>query len=361
MYYPPEKKESTKPSLKRNIAKGPSYGSEENSCEQNDDLFLEQLETFDKHGKIRFYEALTAEPKTQPQSNNRTDRGLITQNSDTSRVTKSGNFCYGSTLSDKHKIILKEVENSPYSITPKEISSNTGLKAATVRKYLRDLEKGRLVKRKFRGHYVSMKNLVTNDRRMVHGFPEVKVHSVRFRVVDVGGGERSWCRDFGVLKLKFVVHGNRTAEVFVDCGKGVSLDYVAFRLVVGVVCGELGCSWGQVSVVSCEFNRDFFGVRLDGVKAVTLRSFDGSFRRVYNHRGFLRDEVKTVGSKKIEDVLALMQGGISQYNIQQFLYVNFQKWSEYVEATKFSNRLVSDAVSEMRRLVKAMVTEKDKR
>ena len=291
----------------------------------------------------------------------KTSEVLSTPFMDSTRITKSGNFYDGVGLSEKYKTILKQVENSPHPISPNEISCNTGLNDSTVRKYLRDLKKWGLVECKFHGHYVSARDPVTLDRCVVSDVGSIKVHSLRFRVVDVSVGARSWCRDFDLLRLKFVVHGNRTAEVFVDCDKDVSLDYVGFRLVVGVVRRELECVREQVSVVSCEFNRDFLGVRLDGVKAVTLRAFDGSFRRVYNHGGFLRDEVKAVGSKKIEDVLALMQGGISQYNIQQLLYMNFQKWSEYVEATKFSNRLVSDAVSEMRRLVKAMVMEKDKR
>jgi len=278
-----------------------------------------------------------------------------TEDVNSAQVMKSGNFHYGLALSDKNKLILKQVEDSLYSITPSEISSNTGINANTVRKYLRDLENKGFVHRKFHGHYVSARNLVISDTCMVSDVSGVRVHGLRFRVLGVGVGEGSWVRDFGVLRLRFVVHGNGNAEVFVGCGRDVSLNYVAFRLVVGVVCRELRCDWDQVLVTSCEFNRDFLGVKLDGVKSVTLKAFDGSFRRVYNHGGFLRDEVKTVGSKKIEDVLALMQGGVTQYNIQQLLYMNFQKLSEYVEAGKFRNQLVFEAVSEMRRFVEAMM------
>lgn len=72
----------------------------------------------------------------------------------------------------------------------------------------------------------------------------------------------------------------------------------------------------------------------------------------------MRDEVKTVGSKKIEDVLALLQGGVTQYNIQQLLFMNFQKLSEYVEAEKFGNQLIFGAVSEMRKLVEAIMDQR---
>jgi len=112
-----------------------------------------------------------------------------------------------------------------------------------------------------------------------------------------------------------VVHRNGTAEVFV--GKGVSFGYWGFRLLVELLFKyELSCGWSQVCVTNAEFNRDFQGLQLDGVQGVTLRAFDGSFRRLYNHgKDVLRDEVKMVGSKTISDVLALMSGNIPDYNI----------------------------------------------
>ena len=58
------------------------------------------------------------------------------------------------------------------------------------------------MRRKFHGHYVSARNLVISDRCMVSNVSGVRVHGLRFRVLDVGVGEKSWRRDFGVLKLR---------------------------------------------------------------------------------------------------------------------------------------------------------------
>ena len=78
-------------------------------------------------------------------------------------------------------------------------------------------------------------------------------------------------------------------------------------------------------VSSFEFNNDWQGIRLDGVKAITVKAFDGSFRRIYNKRFGLRDEVKAVGARRVEDVLSLMQGGVSTYTTQQFLFRTLQQ------------------------------------
>jgi len=268
-------------------------------------------------------------------------------------VTKSGNFYFGVSLSGKCRLIKETIENSPYPISPREICLKTGINGNTVKKYVRDLERRGFVRRKFHGHYVSVKNLVTFGSSILGGVLP-RLHCLRLRCDGVVGG--GWVWDFGVVRVRCVVYGNGSATVFVDCDKNVSLDYVAFRLLVSFVVRELGVSdWGKVTVSSFEFNHDFEGVRLDGCQAVTLKSFDGSFRRLYNKRFGLRDEVKAVGSKRVEDVLALLGGGVSQYNLLQLLFLQTRKLDEYVEATKFQSRLFGEAVSSMSRLADAVL------
>ncbi|MCK4477996.1 hypothetical protein KAU88_05670 [Candidatus Bathyarchaeota archaeon] len=272
--------------------------------------------------------------------------------------TKSCNFHYGRELTDKEKQVVKIVDSCSYPITPTEVSALTKFKHATVRFYLRKLEKGGFVRRKYRGHYVSVKNVPTKSSSVVGAFGAVApmLHSIRLRFVDVGLWPRSWVRVFGsVVKVTFTVYKNRSALVFVDCIGDVSLDYPAFRLVMDCIQKEVRSpNWASCRVTNFEFNYDFHGIKLDGVQGVTLKAFDGSFHRIYNKRFGLRDEVKVVGSKSVADVLALMQGGVSTYNIVQLLFANFQETKKYVEATQFQNRLVVDAVSQMRRLADAV-------
>jgi hypothetical protein len=131
--------------------------------------------------------------------------------------------------------------------------------------------------------------------------PEPRLHCLRLRVFDVAGNPRRWRLDFGSVKVSFQKYANRTVQVFADCKKEYSLDYLAFRLLIQIVIREVNqTDWKKVIATSYEFNHDYVGLRLDGVKAITLTTLDGSFRRVYNKRHKLRDEVKTVGSIQVE-------------------------------------------------------------
>jgi hypothetical protein len=74
-----------------------------------------------------------------------------------------------------------------------------------------------------------------------------------------------------------------------------------------------------------------------------MKAFDGSFRRIYNKRFGLRDEVKVVGARRVEDVLLLMQGGVSTYSTLQFLFQTLQQ-------LKIQNKLNVENVAQNRRL-----------
>jgi len=267
---------------------------------------------------------------------------------------KSGHFNYLVLPSEKYERILETIENSSSPITPKEISSSTKINPATVRKYVRKLEKMKHITKVFYGHYVSTKNLFTSGGSIVKSDCP-KIHCLRLRIVDFIGELKTFSHNFGYLKLVFQHYTNGSVTVFVDCVGSYSLDYVAFRLLVELISKELGLEdWEKVTVTSFEFNNDFEGARLDGAKAVTLRAFDGSFRRVYQKSLGIRDEVKVVGSNKVKDVLSLLQGGVDSYNTSQLLFGLVQEIRLEREAVKFQSGLVVDAVYSMRKCVEAM-------
>ncbi len=89
-------------------------------------------------------------------------------------------------------------------------------------------------------------------------------------------------------------------------------------------------------------------MRLDGVQAVTLKGFDGSFRRIYNKRYGLRDEIKAVGFRRIEDVLCLLQGGVSTYDIFQFLFM-------LTKEVKEERKAIAEAAAQMHRACGCLV------
>lgn len=271
-----------------------------------------------------------------------------------SSTNKSGHSNPLQGLSINYQKILKTIENSAIPITPLEISSFTGIKANTVRKYVIALAERKFVVRVRYGHYVSSKNIFTLGSRMGKSdFP--KLHCLKLRLNNFSGSVRSWSKIFGDVKVSYQQHNNGTVTVCVDCTDPYSLDYNAFRLLVELIKNELGLEdWEKVTVSSFEFNNDIEGVRIDGAQAVTMRSLDGSFRRVYQKSFGIRDEVRVVGSVPVENVLTLLKGGVDPYNIAQLIFRLTKEIQTEREGMKFLSGLLIDGMSSLRRYWEAI-------
>lgn len=250
--------------------------------------------------------------------------------------------------------VLQVVQQSSRPIDAWEISKKTGIRETTCRKCLSRLKRKGNIGKHSKGFYTSLSYNVTPGSSMVAAAggsialknPKPRLHCLRLRVFDVAGNPRSWRLDFGLVRVAFQRYDNGKAQIFVHCLKEYSLDYVAFRLLVEIALREVGqADWNKVLATSFEFNHDYAGLMLDGVKAITLTTLDGSFRRIYNKRLGLRDEVKTVGSIQVDRVLSLLEGG-NIYNAMQLL-------SSAVTELRQSNSTISDVAHQMRRLVDA--------
>ena len=238
---------------------------------------------------------------------------------------------YKSSLSGASRQILEAIEQSSIPIAPLEISQITKINSPAVRKTLERLVKKRFIQKIDYGLYASWKYNVTLESSM--GKSECdwgpRLHCLRLRASGLPGGPCDRKRDLGAVRVTAQRFKNGSGVVFVECVGDYSLDYVAFRILLDAISVDLEWldvdDWRKMMVSSFEFNNDFQGVRLDGVKAVTMKAFDGSFRRIYNKRFGLRDEVKVVGARRVEDVLLLMQGGVSTYSTLQFLFQTLQQ------------------------------------
>lgn len=270
-----------------------------------------------------------------------------------SKIVTSCRANYGSCSAK----VLEVVQQSSRPIDTSEISKKTGIKETTCRKCLSRLKRKGKIGKHSKGFYTSLSYNVTPGGGMVAAAgspvaltnPESKLHCLRLRVFGVAGSPRRWRLDFGLVKVSFQKYANGTVQVFADCKKEYSLDYIAFRLLIRIVMCEVNqTDWTKVIATSYEFNHDYVGLRLDGVKAVTLTALDGSFRRVYNKGHKLRDEVKTVGSIQVDRVLSLLEGG-NIYNAMRLL-------SSAVTELRQSNSTISDVAHQMRRLVDAVWT-----
>lgn len=259
-------------------------------------------------------------------------------------------------------MVRQIVDQTPQPITAVEISKGTGFKVGTCRACLSRLARKRLIKKQSYGYYTSLFYDVMRHSRMVPAslgdlttlkYVEPRLHCLRLRVLDVKGNPEKWQLDLDLIKVKFQTYRNGRAQVFIDCKKEYSLDYPAYKLLVELVLREVGQKeWDKVRAISYEYNLDYPGLKLDGVRAVTLTAFDGSFRRVYNKRHGLRDEVKIVGSVQADKVLSLLKGDAT-YSATQFL-------SEAIADMRQTEVIVLEAVQSMKRLADAVVKRLNK-
>lgn len=212
---------------------------------------------------------------------------------------------------EKLRIILDFMEKDGGNLFPKYVALMTGLNPATVRGYLRELEKRGRVKREFnRGPYylVSEKTLrakefLVHNLRFTYTAPEaIKIETKTLEETLLGGKIR--------LRLLFgVTHNKVTCEV---SGKEPMTLREALMLgdfFIGILKVYLRHvpAYADILVATCEFNWDYPSYRIDGAECVTLHTL-GQMEKVYNKRGFLRREVRP-RPFTMDILLGLMEGG----------------------------------------------------
>jgi hypothetical protein len=91
-------------------------------------------------------------------------------------------------------------------------------------------------------------------------------------------------------------------------------------------------------VKTLEANRDYSGVRLDGVQCVTKTGLFGVIERIYQKEpNLVRHEFKISKPVSLDEFSALVQGGAASYNIQQGQFMLVQEVKLLTEAVKFQN------------------------
>jgi hypothetical protein len=159
--------------------------------------------------------------------------------------------------------------------------------------------------------------------KLSHGEYDLRVEDVRFRF------------SHGVKRRKVTVR--------VSCDDG--LDFRGFIIAVELVRSYILRLYGfepsesDLQVVSCEFNQDYRGLRLDGVKCLTVSDLKGVLERIYQKReNIVRSEIK-VGKTSVEAIYALLKGGVTSYNIVQGLFTLAKRVESLVEAIKYLNQV----------------------
>lgn len=264
------------------------------------------------------------------------------------KVVKSCNI-YGG-FPSKQKRILKVLRESERPLKPKEIAFLSKINHSTTRSYLRRLFERSQVTQPYSGSYVAkpLDIMGVGIKPLVHNL----VLSVNWFIgVNATPKFEAW---FGAVKLR-VLFGTKRKRItgFVSCDAGMDFDKVCFvidkfRQVVWDRVG-LRVRDDMIRVVSCELNEDNHSIRLDGVNCVTVKDFRGYLERIYNKDGGVRSEIK-VKPQSLEQMMVLLKGGMTSYQILQGVGFLHQSIKELIEVTKQNNRFTLQVLDALREL-----------
>lgn len=95
----------------------------------------------------------------------------------------------------------------------------------------------------------------------------------------------------------------------------------------------------SVKAKNYEFLKDYLGIRLEGIQSITLTTFMALLEKLYNKEIGLRHEVKGSVPIPVETLIALMQGGVSAANLQQF---NFLLVKQNQSILEFHKRMAEE-------------------
>lgn len=242
------------------------------------------------------------------------------------------NTCCNSYYSSLEKKVLEFIERSETEMTPLVIASNLHANRSSVRVMLRRLlEKGKIVQ-PYQGAYQSFR--IDGVR-----FAPLRLHNVVFTVeaLDVST-HWEWTETVGECGLSVVFGTERgKATACISCDRGLERDgcLLAVRKCVEVIEGHLGYAVENVVVKTFEANKDYSGVRLDGVQCVTVKGLYDVIERVYQkEENLVRHEFKVSTPMDLRNFEGLLKGGLGQYNITQVNFETIQELRHQEETLK---------------------------
>lgn len=234
--------------------------------------------------------------------------------------------------------ILHFLELMDRSLGPLEIAQNLKLNPNTVRARLSELRRRGDVHRPIPGQY-------TIDPTYGVGFktpPRVQNLRVTARGAAVDRSE-TVVRDLDDLRIR-ITFGKKRGIISYTVKAPRGLDPYGLRLAHELVTMEAflrgfeGLDWRAVNF---EFLWDDQSVRLEGVTAVTFNDLMGTLEKYYNKDQGLRRELRGAQGVRVQDLEALIQGGITSYQNLQGLSVlrtEVQRLTESVKGIHYQYR-----------------------
>lgn len=230
--------------------------------------------------------------------------------------------------------VLKLIDESEIELAPYEIARKVHGKRSTVRVILRKLLDRGLILQPYPGTYC---NKITYGMRFV----PLCVHNISLRFF--AGGVSHWEEDEVVGGVKIhVCFGQERRKVSgcISCDAGMSHDacLLALNRWFDIVEGMLGRPVVDLELLTFECNKDYYGVRIDGVQCVTKKDLFGMVERIYQkEENLVRREWKVSQPMSVNAFEAAIKKGVAEHDRVQASFEVKEEVKRLSEAVKFAN------------------------
>jgi len=237
-----------------------------------------------------------------------------------------------------HTIDSSEIELRPVEIAKKihGVPRPSASQCSSVRVLCRKLLEKGLVLQPYPGAYC---NKITYGMRFV----PLCVHNISLQS-NICQSVRHWETDEIVGGVKIhVCFGSERRKVsgFISCDVG-GMTHDACLLALNrwfdIVEGKLGFGLTEVKVTTFELNKDYHGVRVDGVSCITRSDLFGMIDRVYQkEEQLIRKERKVLTPMSINLFEEAIQKGVVDLEHNQERFELHREVKQNTEALKFTN------------------------
>lgn len=253
--------------------------------------------------------------------------------------------------------ILQVIDQADYELKPYEIAKKAHAKRSTVRVILRKLLDKGLIVQPYDGAYC---NKITHGMRFV---PRM-VHNIRLSS-NLCQNVSHWVFDerTGGVDVH-VVFGEERRKVsgWIKCDAGMVYDSCMFALNrwFDVVEGKLGFALCDIRLTCFEVNKDYHGVRVEGVQCLTRSGLFGMIERFYQkENNVLRHEFKVTKPTSINEFEASLKSGCENGEYVQAQFETKKELAGVREALKYNNSRLLSVERLLEALVKNVVVEKE--
>lgn len=262
---------------------------------------------------------------------------------------KSYNFShYSLPKQEKLEKIINCLVKHPEGLQPKQIALKTRLNKSTVKAYLKILFNEGYVKTASGWYYPDIKPTHSVEK-------PIKIHNINLLINNFESEKKYEDKSVEIGNVKILVRfGQKNKRITGVISGEPPLNYrefcfavEKFKSIIYSVIGSYPLS-EDITISSCEFNTDYDMLRLEGLKAVTLTTFEGNLLKIYDKQDKVRFEARAK-LLSLPAVASFLKEG-APYNLVEGQAVLKEEVRElktvvrYLNEQFFKNQLILSAI-----------------